>query len=416
MDQTPVTVRKGTTKRKADDDTAVKKADTKKSRPTFTPAAANKALKRTTPARNRAATAMAEADGQDEMGPAAKKQMEVWFKELGKSLSNTITGKISEDFKQTFTIVGEKVAKNERAISDINKAIQKIEKQGAAVEQRISSLFEDNHREGPSIAAADDILQVDMRVREENRSRSDNFDKARRSLRLWPVPGDDGDLLSEVVRFIRTKLRVQENECDSNDIERVRRTKAPKRSSVNHEVSVVFLTKTVRDNVSAHGKDLACFKDNDGWPTAGLRIEYPAHLAMDFRTLEWYGREMRLKHGRGTRRNIKFDDEEEMLYIDVCLPDTDFWHRITPLEAKKFKSEVTDKRAATSRRLLERPFRDENPNFEPLGRQRGSVQGVLRSRVEEGSPLSEQRPSASGRSWGGDRNQSKPYVSPRAAR
>ena len=130
--------------------------------------------------------------------------------------------------------------------------------------------------------------------------------------------------------------------------------------------------KLVRDAVASHGKDLACFKNNEGWPTAGLRLEYPGHLADDFRTLEWYGREMRLKHGRGTRRNIKFDDEEETLYIDACLPDTDYWHRINPSEAKEFKTEVMGKRAADSRILLELPFTQNgsNPNLEPLGRPR----------------------------------------------
>ena len=81
---------------------------------------------------------------------------------------------------------------------------------------------------------------------------------------------------------------------------------------------------------------------------------------------------MRLKHGRGTRRNIKFDDEEETLYIDACLPDTDYWHRINPSEAKEFKTEVMGKRAADSRILLELPFTQNgsNPNLEPLGRPR----------------------------------------------
>ena len=152
-----------------------------------------------------------------------------------------------------------------------------------------------------------------MRVREENRLKSDSFDLARRSLRLWPVPGTDMDLMKEALRFIQEKLKVPDTVFRITDFERVRRMMAPKKSNVNHEVSVVFKTKIIRDGVSSYGRSLAQYKDDNGWPTAGLRLEYPAHLAQDFRCLEWYGREMRVSHGQGTRRNIKFDDEDESL-------------------------------------------------------------------------------------------------------
>ena len=120
MDQTPVSKgRVVPSKRKAEDKGVAKKNEAKKSKPTFTPTAATRSLKRTTAARSKAiggATQplnMTDASGHEEVGPAVKKQTGELFKDLDKSLSNSITGKISEDFKQTFTIVGEKVAKNE---------------------------------------------------------------------------------------------------------------------------------------------------------------------------------------------------------------------------------------------------------------------------------------------------------------
>ena len=108
---------------------------------------------------------------------------------------------------------------------------------------------------------------------------------------MWPVPGNDEELMSETIHFITTKLRVTRDDCCLSDITRVRRTWAPKKSSMNHEVSVVFNTKVTRDTVSAHGKNLTIYKTEEGWPTAGLRIEYPSHLAQDFRHLDWYGTE-----------------------------------------------------------------------------------------------------------------------------
>lgn len=104
-----------------------------------------------------------------------------------------------------------------------------------------------------------------------------------------------------------------------------------------------------------HGKNLADYVDSKGQPTAGTWLDYPSHLGAAFRTLDWYGKEMRERHGKGTRRNIKFDDDEETMYIDVCLPNEDYWHRVSIEEAKRHKSERDEERISSSRRSLEGP-------------------------------------------------------------
>ena len=103
-----------------------------------------------------------------------------------------------------------------------------------------------------------------------------------------------------------------------------------------------------------HGKNLAPYKDERGFPTAGTRFDYLAHLGNDFRLLDWYGWEMKKRHGGGTRRNFRFDDEEESIYLDVCLPEEDYWHRVHPSAARKFKSEVDSERMESSRDLKDR--------------------------------------------------------------
>ena len=134
---------------------------------------------------------------------------------------------------------------------------------------------------------------------------------------------------------------------------RVRRTRPVRKSSVRFEVAVMFLDKHVRDVVASHAKNLSRFTDNEGWPTAGLRLEYPSLLGKSFRDFDWYGREMRQRHGKGTRRNKKFNDDDEVLYIDICLPGEDFWHRIPAEEAKRFRERVITEKAQNSRRSLE---------------------------------------------------------------
>ena len=65
----------------------------------------------------------------------------------------------------------------------------------------------------------------------------------------------------------------------------------------------------------------------------------------------------RRRHGRGTRRNFKFDEEEESIYLDVCLPGETFWHKILPYNAKRLKDEVEGDRMKSSRVMLEGPLR-----------------------------------------------------------
>ena len=114
-------------------------------------------------------------------------------------------------------------------------------------------------------------------------------------------------------------------ECGEKHIKRVRRTKPVKRSRDQFEVCVRFVDKEVRDYVSSHGRNLADYKTDEDLPTAATRFDYPSYQGQDFRLLEWYGRQMQIKHGRGTRRNFEYDDDEESIYLEICLPGEDYW-------------------------------------------------------------------------------------------
>ena len=136
----------------------------------------------------------------------------------------------------------------------------------------------------------------------------------------------------------------------------------------------------MRDLVASNSRNQSKYKDRDGWPTAGLRLEYPSALGKVFRDLDWYWREMRVKHGLGTRINIKFDDAEETMYIDVCLPDESYWHRIPHSEASQYREKILSERARASRISLEKgpQSRTTGPyapdvNRIPLGQNRRNI-------------------------------------------
>ena len=150
----------------------------------------------------------------------------------------------------------------------------------------------------------------------------------------------DEEIRESALRFIREKMQVDRAELPDEHIFRVRRSKPPRRSRVKWEAIVTFEDRYARDTVAANGRNLADYMDDQGFPTAGTRIDYPSHLGVTFRTLDWYGKEMRKRHSRGTRRNMRFDDDEETLCLDVCLPGDEHRHRVSHDEARRFKVEI----------------------------------------------------------------------------
>ena len=108
-----------------------------------------------------------------------------------------------------------------------------------------------------------------MSVTSEAR-REERFWECRRSLRLWPVKGEDnGDLEA----FLTEKLRMDEafvkNEIGSVNIKKIR----DPRSKLADEVIVQFECKEVRDAVKAQRPNLANFRDEPG-----MRLHLPNHL------------------------------------------------------------------------------------------------------------------------------------------
>ena len=374
----------GVHKRKAEEEgIAGSKKLEKRGRVSFTPGTATKNLRRTTPARGKTVSAMAEEGKKDvQIDSPARRTLEKLFKDLGSSLTESLTKKMSEDFRSSMSAVSEKVDRNSENIVKIQDTIQRLERNSVESEKRIEERINrlagtdrDQRISTSSSGYGEDspfAAELEIARRREESTHDEQYELARRTLRLWPVNDeDDTKTHREAIRFVRTKLKVDESDCRDVDFIRVRRTQQARKAAIQHEVAVTFLDKHVRDVVAAHGKNLSDFVDSNGRPTAGMRIEYPSHLGRVFRDLDWYGREMRIRHGQGTRRNIKFNDDESTLYIDVCLPREEQWHRIPHQEAKNFRTKTMSERAKQSRLSLEGPMpvnaQDKNPNKTPLG-------------------------------------------------
>ena len=85
------------------------------------------------------------------------------------------------------------------------------------------------------------------------------------------------------------------------------------------ELNVKFTDLETKDRIGSYAKNLGEFIE-DGKATATFRHDIPSHLTGVHRTLLQYGHDMAVKHGRGFRRNIRFDDTSMSFCIDIYIP------------------------------------------------------------------------------------------------
>ena len=170
-------------------------------------------------------------------------------------------------------------------------------------------------------------------------NRDEEYIRARRSLRIWPINTNDGAIstMEAAMNFLYDAMRIASSNLREDEIvdarmvaKRPRRRRADSTSTgatttVHGEAIVRFSTIQIRDYVMGQAVNLGTHVDLTGKPEAGIRIEVPEHLNNEFRDFLSFGRAMYKKHGSGFKRHIKFDDRKQCMYMDMKLPGDDEW-------------------------------------------------------------------------------------------
>ena len=97
---------------------------------------------------------------------------------------------------------------------------------------------------------------------------------------------------------------------------------------------MTFESSAERDFYNSKVTNLADYRDEDGRPEAGIRMDIPPFLMSTFKILNDHGHEIRNLHGRETKRYVKFDKERMSLILEVRLPQSTQWIRISPEQAR----------------------------------------------------------------------------------
>ena len=239
---------------------------------------------------------------------------------------------------------------------------------------------------GPAAASTANTKSVE-RLEEERRM----FEKARRSLRIWPLKGETNEEIKEAVSdFCYNALLLPVN--SNLGIESVARVRSSPRGQSFMEVVVVFEENYYRDKVLACGPKLAGYRDDDGRPTCGLRLQIPGHLMSQFKTLESFAFSKKRDFNGRIKKHIKFDDASGGLFIQMKHLDDQDWSNFSYDQALQEQEKGNARRVkkslllrspepSTSQKEVELPARK---NVTEDRRKNGSFTPIKRTQAAPG--------------------------------
>ena len=148
----------------------------------------------------------------------------------------------------------------------------------------------------------------------------DKYWEARKSLRVWPVP--EPNRVFNLISFLQDRLRLQKGRVGPEHFTLCPVDNSASNAGVVDQVVVVFNSVRLRDEVKSLAKNLASSNRS-----VGIQLEAPDHLRSHYQTLQKLGYHIKRKH-TALRRNVKFDDLNMTLVMDVKLAADPPWKTI----------------------------------------------------------------------------------------
>ena len=269
---------------------------------------------------------------------------------------------------------GQRPAKTPRSASYMDEIEQNSED-----EARVETDGLPPRRPSSSGATSTRQFKAGARNEEQETSRMEKFNRCRRSLKIWPIPGDGKDEITKnFTDFLKNAIGLTDAQIDGLGIKRLERTGFPDSGVVHNELRVIMASPSARDYLFSKGPRLAKYVDSDRRPTAGFRVDVPDYLGGEWKMLEELGHQIKRENGPGTRRYIKYDDISYGLYMEFRLPDEFKWTRVTTSTA----AELRRQRERSDLRDVERaikgggrqppigPASISSANTEPIGNRR----------------------------------------------
>ena len=224
--------------------------------------------------------------------------------------------------------LSKRVEENEKHIKEIKTA---IEKKDEALDIKITKKIESAMANINGRPSASDV---------ELGKRELAFHRCRRSLKLWPIAGDD--LEDEVKVFLKNKLNFSHSRIET--FGKIEVSAPPSKAARDRkEVVATFESREDRDTIKSNGIYLANQKE------CGMSIHVPGHLLDDYFALNSIGYSIKTNNSGTIKRAVKFDDSNMSVYLDIMIGGK--WKRISPDEARKVMKSVPAVSASSSKQL-----------------------------------------------------------------
>ena len=222
--------------------------------------------------------------------------------------------------QETLTRLDDQVAKNKEDVAWLIRTKQDDTKH---LEQKIGECVRDEigklRMEGSCNQRVEDIKKLEEA----------DYNDARQSMRMWPIPDGDETVKKATRDFMCNILDIPRLSVARIRINFVRRVSGARRSKIEKEVLVRFADTGDRDTVQSYAPNLARHGGK-----AGVRFEIPNHLRHIFRLLDAHGGELKKRHP-SLKRSIKFDDAARSFVLDVKIAEDEAWTRIDPRMAEE---------------------------------------------------------------------------------
>ena len=286
-----------------------------------------------------------------------------------------------DDVSQAMRAMTERVESNENMIRELGAKLNEMERRQR--EQRTPPRGGSNDRRKPEIPRSPSIYLAGARSLAQEDARVNEFELARRSMRIWPIAGEtEEDIRKNLEDFFRGALMMARHEVDFLSIRESRRAKATDSAHVYDEVVVEFDCPADRDEIYRKAGKLAPYRDDNNKPTAGFRQQIPQFLMSAHKLLTETGFQLKRQHGPTLRWYIKYDEENYGLYLEVKLPGTYSWQRVSLQMAREMREEAGRSEVMATTHLGPETSRG-SVNHTPLGTKNNIRTGPSRSSVEE---------------------------------
>ena len=241
--------------------------------------------------------------------------------DLSSSLSTRLSGA-----EATLSSFGGEMS---RMKGDLMAMRNKVDTQARSLSSVVENIVERKLAARPGVKPGTSPRAISAQPAPPAIAANNNFEnkywQARRSLRIWPIPGPD--LVASTMTFLHEKLRLPRGKVNPSDMEVVG-VSSTSASEIVDQAIVTFGSVRLRDEVKSAARNLAGTDRK-----TGLQLEAPDHLRSHYQVFQKLGYQIKNKHP-ALRRNVKFDDIERSLVMDIKISADSDWKTILYNDAK----------------------------------------------------------------------------------